>query len=144
MFTIVLAVSTIKTSWKRSCECETSVTIVRMSCDNVAINKKHKVHIYIIYSIYIYIYIYIKLDNRIYSYIFIYNYIFMYSKCKFNVDLYWIIRIDLIVNMPESSNIFFSIILFCQSILPWHVKDVWEIHQVWKSWFLLSTYKHAK
>ena len=36
----------------------------------------------------------ITLDSRICSYIFIYNYIFMYSKCKFNVDLYGIIRID--------------------------------------------------
>ena len=41
----------------------------------------------------IYIHICIKLDNPIYSYIFIYNYIFMYSNCKFNVDLYLIIRI---------------------------------------------------
>ena len=45
MFTIVQAVSTSKTSRKRSYEFETSVTIVRMSCNNVAINKKHKVHI---------------------------------------------------------------------------------------------------
>ena len=44
--------------------------------------------------IYIYIYIYIKLYNRIYSYIFIYNYILIYSKCKFDVDLYIIIRTD--------------------------------------------------
>ena len=71
MFTIVQAVPTSKTNWKRSYECETSVTIVRMSCDNVAINKKHE-----------------ELNNRIYSYIFIYNHIFMYDKCKFNVDLY--------------------------------------------------------
>ena len=46
------AVSNCKTSWKKLCECETSVTIVCMSCDNVAISKKYKVR-------YIYIYIYI-------------------------------------------------------------------------------------
>ena len=33
----------------------------------------------------------IKLDNRIYSYTIIYSYT---VKCKFNFDLYWIIRID--------------------------------------------------
>ena len=64
-----------------------------MCCDNVAINKKHKVHtymyiyiyiyiicIYILYihicyiNIYIYIFIYIKLHNRIYSCTTIYSY----------------------------------------------------------------------
>ena len=68
MFTIVLTVSASKTSSKKSYEYETSVTIVRMSCDNVAINKKHKVHIYI-YIIYMYIYI---------IYIYIYN-IYIYN-----------------------------------------------------------------
>ena len=57
MVAIVLAISTSKTSWKRSYECETSVTIVRMSCYNVAINKKHEVHIYI-YITHTYIYMY--------------------------------------------------------------------------------------
>ena len=79
MFTIVQAVSTSKTSRKRSYEFETSVTIVRMSCDNVAINKKHKVHMHIyIYSIYIYIYI----SNWIIEHI----YIQLYS-CTVNVNL---------------------------------------------------------
>ena len=61
MFTIVLAVSTSKTNWRGSCECGTSVTIVRMSCDNVAIAQT-KVYIYIyiyIYILYLYINIYI-------------------------------------------------------------------------------------
>ena len=57
MLTIAYAVSMSKTSWKRSYECENNVTIVRMSCDNVAINKNHKVQIYI-YSTYI-VYIHI-------------------------------------------------------------------------------------
>ena len=55
MFTIVEAVSTIKTSRKRSCECETSVTVVRMSCDNIAINKKEYIHIYIHIQLYIHV-----------------------------------------------------------------------------------------
>ena len=80
MFTIVQAVSTSKTSQKRSYEFETSVTIVRMSCNNVAINKKHKVHIYIyiyiIHILYIYIYyIYIYIICILYIYIYIYIYI---------------------------------------------------------------------
>ena len=33
-----------KTSWKRLCECETSLTIVCMCCDKFVINKRHKVH----------------------------------------------------------------------------------------------------
>ena len=38
------------------------------------------------------IYIYIYISNWIIGYIFTYNYLFIHSKCKFNVDLYWIIR----------------------------------------------------
>ena len=63
MFTNVQALSTSKTSWKRSFECETSVTLVRLSCNNVAINKEHKVRI----NIYICIYIYIVYIQYIYS-----------------------------------------------------------------------------
>ena len=55
-----------------------------MSCDNFTINKKHKLNLHR------HIYIYIKLDNRIYLYTC--NYVFIYSKCKFKVGLYWIIR----------------------------------------------------
>ena len=69
MFTTVQAVSTSKTSWKKSYECETSLTIDKKT-------QSSNIHIYI------------KLGNRLYSYIFTYNYMFMYSKCKFNVDLY--------------------------------------------------------
>ena len=52
MVAIVLAISTSKTSWKRSYECETSVTIVRMSCNDVAINNN-----WIIEYIYKYIHV---------------------------------------------------------------------------------------
>ena len=78
--------------------CETSVILVRISCDNIALNTKHKVHVYIytyLYIIYIhYIYIiysiysiYADISNWIIEYIHIQLYI-MYSKSKFNVDLY--------------------------------------------------------
>ena len=56
-----------KSSWERLYECETSVTSVRMYCNNVTINKKHKV---------------CYISNWIRGYVFIYN------KCNFNVYLH--------------------------------------------------------
>ena len=56
MFTIVQAICTSKTSRKKSYEIETNVTIVHMSCDNVAIKKNICSYAYI-YIVYIYIYI---------------------------------------------------------------------------------------
>ena len=80
--------------------CEASVILVRISCDNIALNTKHKVHIYIyiytyiyyIYYIHIYIIysiynIYADISNWIIEYIHIQLYI-MSSKSKSNVDLY--------------------------------------------------------
>ena len=62
--------------------------MVRMSCDIVAINKKHKVHIYIyIYTYtYIYICIYIYISNWIIEYVHICSYTLIYS-CTVNVNL---------------------------------------------------------
>ena len=41
------------------------------------------------------------MSNWILGYIFICNYIFIYSKCKFNVDLYLIIKnVIIYCNMP--------------------------------------------
>ena len=94
--------------------------------------------------------VYIKLDNRILFIIFIYNYIFIYSKCK--LKLICIELSELIIYWKYAwkfsvLEVLYYIFLY-YPFLPIHssltLKDIWEIHQAWKSWFLLSTYKHAK
>ena len=87
----MLAVSTSKTSWKRSYECETSVTIVRMSCENVAINKKTQSSY--IYSIYIL--------NWIIEYIHIYSYTIIYT---------YTVNVNLMLICIELSNL----IIYCK------------------------------
>ena len=49
------------------------------------------------------------MSNWIIGYIFIYNYIFIYSKCKFNVDLYRIIK---------------NVIIYCKYVLKFSVFEV--------------------
>ena len=58
-----------------------------MSCDDVAINKKHKIHIYNIYVYNIYIYIYNIYVYSIYIYIYISNWITIIYSCTVNVNL---------------------------------------------------------
>ena len=107
MFTTVQAVSTSKTSRKKSYECETSVTIAKKT-------QSSNIHIYT--------------SNWVIEYIHIYPHTNICSctvnvnlcSCTVNVNL-MLICIELselfIVKMPESSNISFGITLFCQSIL---------------------------
>ena len=84
-----------------------------MSWDDVAINKKHKIHIYniYVYNIYIYIYIYIYI---IYMYI-VYIYIYIYIYIKLDNRIYTIIysctvNVNLMLIYIELS----ELIIYCE------------------------------